>query len=430
MLDCVFTIAALLVAASDPTPPRPIVLRAERAFSGVSDHLMTGGVTIIVENGTIKAIGPKSLAVPAGAEIVDLQDATLLPGFIDAHDHITFEAGEDYYHDVFDRIMRPPAEQAHYAAMYAKRELMAGFTTIRDLGSGDRLDVGLRNAIERGVAIGPKMLVAVHAIGATGGHVDSPPFPRDRFKASDVEDGTCNGPDRCREAVRNQVKFGADVIKLAASGGVLSLADAVDTPQLTSEELFAIIDEAHRLGKKAAAHCHGDLAAKAAIKAGVDSIEHGSFLKADTLQLMKQNGVYLVPTLMASEAVVKRTDKVPPAIQEKAKAARDARSGMFKNALKIGVKIGFGTDSAVSPHGRNAEEFGLMVELGMSPAAALRSATSVDAELLGIAKKTGTLENGKLADIIAVPGDPLKDISATTRVMLVMKAGQIYKRPN
>jgi imidazolonepropionase-like amidohydrolase len=269
----------------------------------------------------------------------------------------------------------------------------------------------------------------VHAIGATGGHADSDPFPVDRVRPSGVLEGICNGADQCRAAVRAQVKYGADVIKVMSSGGVLSLADAVDSPQLTQAELDAIVDEAHRLGKKVATHCHGDTAAKAAIAAGVDSIEHGSFLKPDTLALMKARHVVLIPTLLAGENTGRKLDKFPPAIQPKARAALEARSQMFRNALKAGVTIGFGTDSAVSPHGINAQEFSLMTGLGMSPAQALRAATSVDAELLGIAAQTGTLEKGKLADIVAVPGNPLNDIKQTEHVVFVMRAGSVYKRP-
>jgi imidazolonepropionase-like amidohydrolase len=223
------------------------------------------------------------------------------------------------------------------------------------------------------------------------------------------------------------VKYGADVIKTCASGGVLSLADDVAAPQLTDEELAAIVDEAHRLGRKAAAHAHGDLAARAAVKAGIDSIEHGTFLTDETLALMKAKGTYLVPTLLAGEWTGGKADKFPPEIAAKARAALAARSDMFRRALKSGVRIAFGTDSGVSPHGINAQEFGLLVGLGMSPAAALRAAGPAAADLLGLGKLIGTLEKGKEADIVAVPGDPLKDIHATERVFFVMKAGRIFR---
>jgi imidazolonepropionase-like amidohydrolase len=274
------------------------------------------------------------------------------------------------------------------------------------------------------------MLVAVYSLGSRGGHADRSGLRHDLLKENGPAEGIAHGPAGFREAVRFQVKYGANVIKFCASGGVLSLADEVDTPQLTPEEMSALVDEAHRLRKKVAAHCHGDKAAREAILAGVDSIEHGSFLSDGTLALMKEKGTFLVPTLLAGEWASKRMDKFPPEIAAKGRAAMAARSTMFRAAVRLGVKIGFGTDSAVSPHGVNAKEFALMTGLGMSAIGALRSATSLDAELLGIADRVGTLEPGKLADIVAVPGDPTKDITATERVLLVMKEGKILKEAN
>jgi imidazolonepropionase-like amidohydrolase len=273
------------------------------------------------------------------------------------------------------------------------------------------------------------MLVATYGIGATGGHFDSTAGFRDMLfgHEPDYSEGIADGPDAIRKAVRFEIKNGADVIKAAVSGGVLSLTDEVDTPQFTPPEIAALVDETHRLRKKVAVHCHGDQAAKDAIEAGVDSIEHGSFLKPETLQLMKTKGTYLVPTLMATEWILGKLNAYPVALQEKAKAAGAARSDMFRNAVKMGVKIGFGTDAAVYPHGMNAKEFKLMVDLGMPPIEALRAATSSDADLLGISAKVGTLEKGKLADIVAMPGDPTTDITATERVSFVMKEGKIFK---
>jgi imidazolonepropionase-like amidohydrolase len=280
------------------------------------------------------------------------------------------------------------------------------------------------------VIIGPRMLVATKGIGATGGHFDPTSGFRDFLfgREPDYTDGIANGPDEIRRAVRFEVKNGADVIKAAVSGGVLSLADEVDTPQLTPAEMAALVDESHRLRKKVAVHCHGDQAAREAIEAGVDSIEHGSFMKPETLTMMKKKGTFLTPTLMASEWIMGKLDNYPPALQAKAKAATAARSEMFRNAVKMGIKISFGTDAAVFPHGQNAKEFKLMVDLGMTPIDALKSATGNDAELLGIAQKVGTLEKGKLADIIAMPGDPTSDITATERVSFVMKEGKIIRQ--
>ncbi len=412
---------------------RPVVLRAARYFDGRGDAVIDGGVAVLVENGLITRVGKAAAVVaPQDAETIDLGDATLLPGFIDAHTHVTDESTPDYYKYVWDKRHRPVPEQALYAAAYAKKVLESGFTTVRDLGSSDLLDVGLRNAIRDGVVPGPRMLVAVHSLSATGGHGDADNTPPDRVPPRTLFEGVCDTPEECVKAVRLQVKYGADVIKVHASGGVLSLADAVDVPQLPLETLRALIDEAHRLGKKVAAHCHGDVAAKAAIEAGIDSIEHGSFLRPDTLALMKRKGVVLVPTLLASEwlSTGENSTKFPPPIRLKIKQATEARSRMFQEALKVGVTIGFGTDSAVSPHGINAREFSLMTGLGMAPAAALRAATSVDAALLGIEKQTGTLEPGKLADVVAVPGNPLLDIRQTEHVVFVMRSGRVYKRPN
>jgi imidazolonepropionase-like amidohydrolase len=406
------------------------LLRASRYFDGKSDALVDGGVAVLVENGLITKVG-KSAAVtaPADAETIDLGDVTLLPGFIDAHTHVSSDYSPDYYKEDFDRRHRPATEQVFYAASYAKKLLDAGFTTIRNLGARDLIDVGLRNAIKADLVPGPRMLVSVYALTATGGHGDGDNTPPDRVVPRTLLNGVCDSAEECVKSVRLQVKYGADVIKIMASGGVLSLADAVDSPQMTKETMVALVTEAHRLGKKVAAHCHGDTAAREAIEAGVDSIEHGSFLKPDTLALMKRKGTVLVPTLIASEwlSTGDNTAKYPAPLQVKIKQAVSARSQMFKDALKAGVIIGFGTDSSVFPHGINAREFSLMTGLGMSPVAALRSAMSVDAALLGIDKQTGTLEASKLADIVAVPGNPLVDIKQTEKVVFVMRAGRVYK---
>jgi imidazolonepropionase-like amidohydrolase len=403
------------------SPPKPIVLKAARLFDGKSDALVPNGM-VIVEGKAIKAVGA-GLTVPEGATVIDLGDATLSPGFIDAHTHLTHERTADFNQGFVDRMRREVTEQAILATVYARRTVEAGFTTVRDVGSEHLLDVGLRNSIAKGIVPGPRMLVAVHTLGAIGGHADTNGLRHDLLPQRHEDEGIANGPDRLREAVRYQVKFGADVIKFCASGGVLSLADEVDTPQLTLAEMTALCDEAHRLRKKVACHCHGDHAAREAVLAGVDSIEHGSFLSLDTLRLMKEKGTYLIPTLMAPDSIMPNLAKFPPEIAAKAVAANAALSKMFAEALKLGVKVGFGTDSGVSRHGDNAREFQLMVKYGMTPIAALKAATSVDAELLGLAKSIGSLEPGKLADIVAVPGDPIADIAVTGHVVFVMKEG-------
>ncbi len=414
--------ALLVLWLALPAFGQPIALKAARLFDGTSDRMITNAV-VVIDGARIQSVGG---AIPAGAQVIDLGDVTLLPGFIDAHTHVTFESGDNYYRDYFQGLMRHPAEQALLATTYARRTIESGVTTVRDVGSSDYVDIALRNAIASGTIVGPRMLVAVRAISATGGHGDGDAIPPARgVPQPGPIDGICNGADACRAAVRFQIKYGADVIKAMPSGGVLSLNDPVENPQLTREEMDAIVDEAHQWGRKVAAHCHGDAAAKIAIAAGVDSIEHGTFLQPDTLASMRDKGIYLVPTLMAGETVKGKLDSFPASIATKAKAAIASRDTLFRNALKSGVKIAFGTDSAVSVHGTNAREFALMAGLGMSPAAALRT-TANSAALLGI--DAGAIAAGKLADIVAVPGNPLTDITATERVSFVMKEGAIVKR--
>jgi imidazolonepropionase-like amidohydrolase len=417
---CASTLSMSVQAAD--SAPATTVLKAAHVFDSTGTSLRDG-VMVIVTGDKIVSVG--NGPIPAGAKVIDLGEATILPGFIDAHVHLTDELQNDYYKGFYNSMFRFPAEQAHYAELYAKRTLEAGFTTVRNVGADEFVDVGLRNAINANVAEGPRILTAVHAIGSTGGHCDQSPFPPERIRPVGPIEGVCNGADQCREAVRDQMKWGADVIKICASGGVLSESDPVDVPQLTPDELSAIISEAHKWHRKTAAHAHGDLAAKLAVEAGIDSIEHGSFLTEATLKLMKAKGVYLVPTRMAVYWTNKGADSYPPQIAAKARAAAAAHEQMFRTALRVGVPIAFGTDSGVSPHGMNAMEFGLMTDLGMAPSTALLSGTREAAKLLGVDGDSGTLEAGKRADIVAVPGNVLQNIHATEHPVFVMKGGTI-----
>ena len=424
MRKTILLLAAGLFACSAyaDAPTERIALKAAHVFDAVDGALRNNAYVLVAGDKIISVTS----TTPADAKVIDLGDATLLPGFIDAHTHLTQDYAKDFYQEFYQESFRFPAEQALLAAQYARRTLQAGFTTVRNVGAEDWVDVGLRNSINAGVTVGPRMLTAIHAIGVTGGHCDQSPYPPEKIPPVGPINGVCNSADSCREAVRDQMKWGADVIKICASGGVLSISDPVDVPQLTPDELSAIVSEAHKWGRKVAAHCHGDLAARLAIEAGVDSIEHGTFLSEDTLKLMKKKGVWLVPTRMAAYWVGKVADNYPPPIATKARAIGSVHAAMFKTALRVGVNIAFGTDAGVYPHGMNAHEFVLMAELGMAPAAALQSGTRDAAKLLGIDADSGTLEAGKFADIVAVPGNVLDNLAATAHPLFVMRHGKIY----
>jgi imidazolonepropionase-like amidohydrolase len=417
-----------LVAGAD----KVVVLKAARMFDGKSDRIVSPGL-VLVSQGKILAVGTAA-AIPAGAETIDLGDATLMPGFMDAHTHLSDPYQSDYRQGEMDLLKKTVAERALDSSVNARVTLMAGFTTVRDLGSEDYIDVGLRNAIRDGKIPGPRMLVSVHALGSTGGHCDpTAGFAPLLFgRETGIIDGVINSPDQAREAVRFNIKHGADVIKTCATGGVLSLTDDVDTPQLTQAELDALVDEAHALRRKTAAHAHGATGAKRAIRAGIDSIEHGTFLDDEALDMMKARGTYYIPTLMASQGLREQLaggGYLPPAVEKKARLAMESIGATVRKAINRGLKIGLGTDAAVYPHGRNAEEFHQLVDLGMKPIDALKAGTSVDAELLGLADRLGTIEPGKVADIVACPGNPEENIRRVEKVAFVMKEGVVYLRP-
>jgi imidazolonepropionase-like amidohydrolase len=396
----------------------------------IASPTVVRNAAVIVTGDRIVAAGPSgSTAVPAGATIVELGDVTLLPGFIDSHTHITGRTLGDPMGDVAS-VRDYPAYGAILGVANARNTLMAGFTSIRVVGSGNFDDMALRQAISDGRAVGPRMQNGGHSLGITGGHCDSNGW-RPGINEVGLEKGIANGPDEVRAAVRYQVKYGADVIKTCATGGVLSEGDAVGTTQYTYEEMKAMVEEAHRHERKVAAHAHGTEGIKIATRAGVASIEHGSFLDEEGARMMAKAGTYLVPTLMAGEAVEKfaKSGVLKGLRAEKGLAAAAAMRNAIKLAAAHRVLIAFGTDAGVIPHGTNAREFGLMVEWGgLSPIEALNAGTINAARLLGWEKRIGTIESGKLADIVAVPGNPLEDIHVTERVSFVMKGGVVQKR--
>ena len=418
-----FAYLSLIILTTGLNAQTTYVLKAARLFDATSGSLVQPGLIVVAGN-KIQSVGGHA---PAGATVIDLGDATLLPGFIDAHTHLTMDFNPDYNGARLSGLSRTVPEDAIRSTVNARKTLMAGFTTVRDVGSENFLDIGLRKSINSGIVPGPRMLVAVHALGATGGHCDDGQGFRFGLLNHEAgpEDGVINSPDQGRFAVRFNIKYGADVIKTCPTGGVLSPNDDVDAPQLSQAEMDAIVSTAHDLRRKTAAHAHGAEGAKRAIRAGIDSIEHGTFLDDEALRMMREHGTYLVPTLSVRSGIAE--SKFPPLVQHKADVAIKAQDAMVRRALAMGVKIALGTDAAVYPHGNNALEFILMANDGMTSAQSLRAGTSSAADLLGLAAKIGTLEPGKLADVVAVPGNPLQDIKATQSVFFVMKEGAVYR---
>ena len=395
----------------------------------VSVGKLLGPQTVVIEGDRIARIEPGSVAVD-GAKTIELGDRTCLPGFIDTHTHLTHEASPNR------RIERFPFNSADYAVrstVYAKRTLEAGFTTVRNLGDEHNDSIALRNAIDAGLVPGPRILTAGTAIGSTGGHADETDGYRyDLAGNPGVLDGIVNSPEDARKAVRQHYKDGADVIKIMPTGGVLDESRSADNAQMTLDEVKAVVETAHDYGFIVAAHAHGKEGIRRAILGGVDSIEHGTFLDDELFKLMKQHGTWYVPTISAGDYVAEKA-KVPgfysETVRPKAQRVGSQIIDTAARAYKAGVKMAFGTDAGVYPHGDNAHEFELLVKAGVPPLVAIRMGTIDAATLLRLQDRVGSITEGKLADIVAVPGDPLADISATRRVAFVMKDGVVYKAP-
>ena len=408
-----------------------IAIRAARLIDGTGSPAVRNGVVVVTDD-RIVAAGPSArVTIPAGARIIDLGDATLMPGFIDAHTHIIGRTLGDPDGDVA-AVKDFPAFGAILGVGNAERTLLAGFTTIRNVGSSNFDDIALRKAINENRIRGPRMQTAGHSLGITGGHCDENAYRPGLFD-NGIEDGIANGPSEVRAAVRYQIKYGADVIKTCATGGVLSEGDAVGTTQYDFDELKAMVDEAKKHERHVAAHAHGAEGIRIATRAGVRSIEHGSFLDAEGARLMREHGTWLVPTLMAGEAVerIAKTGVLKGLRAEKALAAAAAMRNAVKLAATNGVPIALGTDAGVIPHGSNGHEFTLLVEWGgLTPMEAIVAGTMNSAKVLGWERNIGSLTAGKWADVVAVPGDPIADIRRMESTVFVMKAGVVFKAPS
>jgi imidazolonepropionase-like amidohydrolase len=376
--------------------------------------------TIVIQGDKIVSVGSDSQN-PAGAQVIDLPSATVLPGLIDAHTHITMTTNFGY-----SALAISIPRQALNGARNARVTLEAGFTTVRNVGASGFTDVALRDAINAGDVPGPRMLVSGPPLSITGGHCDENLLP---FEMHVQSEGVADGIEAVQHKTREIIKYGADLIKICATGGVLSHGDNPQASQLTLEEMKAIVADAHRLGRKVAAHAHGAQGILWASEAGVDSIEHGSYIDDAAIAEMKKNGTYLVPTLYLADWFLENAERIgtPPELIAKGREVMPAARKNVARAFAAGVKVGFGTDAAVYPHGLNAHEFAVMVKLGLTPLQAIQAATVNDADLLGWSDKVGTIEPGKWADIVAVDGDPLADVTTLERVKFVMKGGEVVK---
>jgi imidazolonepropionase-like amidohydrolase len=386
--------------------------------------------TVVVDGGKIVAIEAGFRVPASGDRVIDLKQGTLLPGFIDLHVHLTSEHSRT---SEIDSYKKNEADVAIDGVVYAQRTLLAGFTTVRDLGDTFRASIALRNAINAGEVPGPRIIAAGKSIASTGGHADptngwSRKFPAD----AGPDDGVINSVEDARKAVRQRYKEGSDTIKITATGGVLSIAKNGLNPQMTEEEIRAVVQTARDYGFKVAAHAHGAEGIKRAARAGVDSIEHGTFMDDEGIRILKERGTYYVPTLVAGRWVFERGQEAgyfPDIVKPKALLVGPQIQNTFAKAYKAGVKILFGTDTGVNAHGTNAREFKLMVDAGMPPMEALRTATLANARFLELDDRIGSIAVGKLAELVGVPGDPLADITATERVVFVMKDGVVHKSP-
>jgi imidazolonepropionase-like amidohydrolase len=408
--------ASPVLAQVPPPEEGPVVIRAARMVDVVSGELIRDA-RVVVEGDRIIAVNPASL--PSGARVIDLGDATLLPGFIDAHTHLAGEIGENM---LLVPVTESEVDGAYHAVKNGWTTLMAGFTTVRDFGG--ETTVGLGKAVERGEILAPRVVPSRYALGITGGHCDVTGYVPGVLEG-DPAHGVANGPWEVVQAVREQIKYGAQVIKTCATAGVLSMEGPVGAQQYTYEELKAMVDEAARHGIRVAAHAHGTEGIKAAVRAGVASIEHGSILDDEAIAMMKERGTWLVPTSYLADRIP--LDVLPPLVRRKAETVLPLMRESLRRAIAADVKIALGTDAAVYPHGENAHEFAVYVKLGMTPLAALRAGTLNAADLLDRPDR-GVIAEGKLADLVAVPGNPLEDITATERVLFVMLGGRVVKQ--
>ena len=405
------------------------LIHAGRVIDGESDDILSE-MTVRIEGDTVAGLERGWTEAGPDDIVVDLGRYTVLPGLMDMHVHLDGEYSED---SRLSEFIMNEADYAFDTALFARRTLLAGFTVVRNLGDAYNVTVALRNAIEDGDVIGPRVFTAAKSLASTGGHAD----PTNGWAGTIMGDpgpmdGVVNSVEDARKAVRQRYKDGADWIKITATGGVLSVAKSGQNPQFTLQELEAIVDTAADYGLRVAAHAHGTEGMKRAVLAGVASIEHGTYMSDEVMELMKDRGTWYVPTILAGEWVAEKAEIdgfFPELVRPKAAAIGPVIHDTFRRAYEAGVPIVFGTDTGVSPHGDNAREFGLMVEAGMPPMEAIRSATSVAAEFLGIEERYGSIKAGKQADIVAVPGNPLEDIHVMEDVVFVMKAGEIYKRP-